>query len=124
MTTDIAVAETRLREARAELARLQAAHDAEVTAARDAVHSEAERHAGGVGINNPSFADRGFAGKPPQQTVEDPLAWIRTKHGRTRSEALAGRGRPAESAPQAADGGGATAADGHAEALRRAARRA
>ena len=115
---EIAAAEARLREAQADYDRIKAAHDAEVTADRDAAHP------GGVKITTDTFAERGLTDQPQRQTQADALACIRKKHGRTRSEQIAKRddSHSAHLPATPTDGGGTSAEDGRAEAKRRAAR--
>lgn len=129
MTTEdraavIAAAEARLAETKAELAAVQARHDAAITAARDAVAAEAEsRTVGGVKIDTPTFTDRGDSRKPAQDTVADAIAEARRRGGgRTRSEVESERREGRETVAVVATAG-TSAADGRAEAARRLAAR-
>lgn len=71
-------------------ARAAAAH-AEVADLREKLATE--QAASRVVINNETFEEREMVGKPAQATVEDALAFIRRRHGRTRSEQLAELGQ-------------------------------
>lgn len=110
---DIDAAEEALRRAQAEVDRLRAAGAAQVTAARDVVHSEAERFA--AGQRDPE--DEATSADEGRAAARARIAANPRKYGVTD-----GSGTAASVGTSEVKGG--NAADGAAEARRRASRRA